>query len=549
MKKVGEKVNFNKKLLLLVLVSLALFFIFNSQLLITDSVESNYALTAKEMVQSGDWVSPQIYGKYWYDKPVFFYWQTASAFKILGFTEFAARFWPSLIGLASIILVYYFGSKLYSPSVGLASGFILATSLEFWVISKSIITDSSLFLFFNGALAFFYLAYQGKGREKNYYYLFYLFCGLATLTKGPIGFLLPGLVLTLFFLWTKNWSELKDLKLFSGTLLFLLTAVPWYYLMYLQHGKQYLEIFFGVHNFLRATVSEHPRYNVFYYYFVILLLGFFPWVAFLPQTLHNVWKNSDGIKKLEQDTIFLALWVIAIFGFFQLIATKYSTYTFPILFPLSLLIGNFITKEIKKNDYKLLYPVLYIFFFSFLFLIAGAMVLKDVHLPLSNLFPLLIISLGGGGYCLYLAGKRKTQQLFSILLVTIFVFNIFLIKDILVPLTHYRSAKAIALAVKKEWQPNTIVGNYGDYNTSAVFYSEQKIFRLVRKKDLKALQPKAFSWTSKNVMPFMALEDLQKQKKVLVIVSDKDYKEFLQQKLRKWKTLAHLDGNYLLKSE
>ena len=94
------------------LAALLLFF-GNGQLWITDSVESNYALTAKEMVLSGDWISPQIYGNYWYDKPVFFYWLTAAGFKIFGFNEFAARFFPALFGMAGLGLLVYAAKKLY----------------------------------------------------------------------------------------------------------------------------------------------------------------------------------------------------------------------------------------------------------------------------------------------------------------------------------------------------------------------------------------------------------------------------------------------------
>lgn len=94
-----------------VLAALLLFF-GNGQLWITDSVESNYALTAKEMVLSGDWISPQIYGNYWYDKPVFFYWLTAAGFKIFGFNEFAARFFPALFGMAGLGLMVYAAKKL-----------------------------------------------------------------------------------------------------------------------------------------------------------------------------------------------------------------------------------------------------------------------------------------------------------------------------------------------------------------------------------------------------------------------------------------------------
>lgn len=129
------------------LAALLLLFVFNGSLLITDSVESNYALTAKEMVVSGDWLSPQIYGQYWFDKPVFFYWLTALGFKIFGFTEFAARFFPSCFGLAGLGLLIWGAKKLFDDKTAFYSGLVLLTSVEFFLISKSVITDAILFFF------------------------------------------------------------------------------------------------------------------------------------------------------------------------------------------------------------------------------------------------------------------------------------------------------------------------------------------------------------------------------------------------------------------
>ena len=151
--------------LLLFLVTALLLFTGNSSLLVTDSVESNYALTAKEMVLSGDWLSPQIYGHYWYDKPVFFYWLTALSYKLFGFTEFASRFFPAVFGMASIVLLGWAGSKLYNARTGFYSAVILVSSVEFFLISKSIITDAVLFFFFSATLLCFYLGYrEGKAR-------------------------------------------------------------------------------------------------------------------------------------------------------------------------------------------------------------------------------------------------------------------------------------------------------------------------------------------------------------------------------------------------
>ena len=139
------------------LAAALLLFFGNGQLWITDSVESNYALTAKEMLQTGDWVSPQIYGHYWYDKPIFFYWLTALGFKLFGFTEFGARFFPALLGMAGLGLAVYAGGKLYGGKTAFWGGVVLLTSTEFFLISKPVITDSTLFFFFSMALVFFTL--------------------------------------------------------------------------------------------------------------------------------------------------------------------------------------------------------------------------------------------------------------------------------------------------------------------------------------------------------------------------------------------------------
>jgi len=196
-----------KQLGVIFFVGLVLFFLGNGDLWITDPVESNYALTAKEMLLSGDYLSPRIYGSYWYDKPVFFYWELIAAFKLFGVNEFAARFFPALFGMAGLFITYFFAKRMYDAKTGFVSAIILATSLEYWLLSKTIITDMTLFVFSNAILIFFYLAYTGE--KKTYYYLCYVFAALAVLTKGPIGILLPGFILVLFILWKRQFAEVK----------------------------------------------------------------------------------------------------------------------------------------------------------------------------------------------------------------------------------------------------------------------------------------------------------------------------------------------------
>ena len=312
------------------LAAVLLLYYLNGTLPLTDSVEGNYALTAKEMVVSGDFLSPQIYGRYWFDKPVFAYWMIALGFKLFGFTEFGARFFPSLYGLLGLYLVTWGGRKLYGEKVGFFSGVFLLMTLQFFTISKSVLTDGMLFLFLNGALLFYYLGYSTP--QKKYYYGMYVCAALATLTKGPIGFLLPGLIFLLFLIWRRDFASLKSAKLGSGILLFLLVGAPWYVAMAIKH-PDFLSGFIGTQNFLRATVSEHPRDNVIWYYTAVNLLNAYAWIGLLPGALKAyLWKDHHLVRPSAREG-YLLLWIGTIFIFFQCMATKYITYTYPILMP------------------------------------------------------------------------------------------------------------------------------------------------------------------------------------------------------------------------
>ena len=524
-------------------IVLILLFSYNGSLLITDNVESNYALTAKEMVQSGNWLSPQIYGNYWYDKPVLFYWLTAIAYKVFGFTEFASRFFPAVFGVLAVALAAFGGKKLYSERAGFLSAVVLASSLEFFLISKSIITDSVLFLFFNAALLFFYLGY----REHNgkYYYGTYIFCALATLTKGPIGFLLPGLIIILFLLTENSWRELKNMKLFSGTLLFMAITVPWYLAMYITHGSDFINVFFGTHNFLRATVSEHPRDNVIYFYTLVLLLSFFPWVGLLPATIKHYCRDAGKWVKPPSQEKFLLIWAFTIFFFFQNMATKYLTYTYPMIFPLALLVGGWL--DAKSKNSSLGNTLLYNFSFYLLLVGAAFWVDRTKQFDVYSEWQLLAVAIIGmvGSVYYYMLGNKKIVIIGIAL--TAVIFNIVLLRNVCVPLTELRSAKEIAFELKKEYPDKQVIASYGDYSTSAVFYSDKKIVKILPQDKVDDFKPQAYSWTSKNIMPYIVMEDLQKTDNPVIIVPKKEYNNLKVASGHRWALVTEINEHYVLK--
>lgn len=501
--------------------ALALLFGFNSALAITDSVEANYALTAKEMVVSGDWLSPQIYGNYWFDKPVFFYWFTALGFKLFGFTEFAARFFPACFGLGGLGLLVWGGRKLFDDKTAFYSGLVLLTSLEFFLISKSVITDALLFFFFSGTLLFFYLGYSTP--QKNYYYGMYACAALATLTKGPIGFLLPGLILVLFLSIDKGWRQLQSMKLASGTLLFLLLALPWYTAMIYLHGAAFTENFLGTHNFLRATVSEHPRDNVIYYYTVVNLLALFPWSGLLPQCLYHNFKKQGRWQKPERVTVFLLLWTVVVFVFFQNMATKYITYTYPLLFPVALLLGRFLARKgsaVVSKGYLLFNSCFYLLLLGAVYWCAqqGILAVQEEWL-------LRLTALAGLGIVYAALNYRKKYLPLAVAALALF-FNLALVPVVAVPFSDIRSGKQLALQLQAEYPEQTEIGLYGSYPTSAVFYSGKKIVKLLPQNEMAGFAPQSFSWNSKNVMPYAEIRSYAAAAGHVVVVQKKELHSF-----------------------
>jgi 4-amino-4-deoxy-L-arabinose transferase-like glycosyltransferase len=510
----------NKPLLLFVL-SFMLFIFWAQAFPITDTVESNYALTAKEMVATSDWLSPHIYGKVWYDKPVLIYWLLALAMKTLGYSELVVRLAPALAGAGGVALIYWFVAKLRSDRAGLIAAALLATSLQYFIISKLIITDSVLFTLNAAALVFFYLGYANKNATKHWYLLIYPCLGLAVLTKGPVGVILPGLIILTFLAWQKNWPELRQMRIGVGLLLFSGVALPWYLLMYLQHGQAFLQTFFGIHNYLRATVSEHPRDNVVYYYPLLFVVSTLPWTGLCFGGIGAGWRQS---RKRHDLSLFLLIWAGVFAVFYSLMATKYPTYIFPLLFPVMVLTAFYLEDRLEQNDFKLgwlvggglllWYAILVVAGFRYL---TGLSLLAFVAL---NVMALLMAGWSWRGQGRHPALVILAGVMFSYLLFAMMV----------VPaLANDRSGKQLArtLIPYAGYQ----IGAYRFYSTAAVYYSGNLLTMLEPQDYIHNFRERSFSWFAKYTMPVATVPEFitQPGKPKLIIVPRSGWRQFRQE--------------------
>lgn len=295
-----------------------------------DPDEPVYMQTAMEMLETQDFISPRIYGQFWYDKPPFFYWMVVMSIKLFGSNEFAARFPAAVSAFLGILGVYSMGKSFFSRSVGLVGALVLATSLEYFYLGKAAVTDSTLTCFFIGIMLFYL---------KRKYFTMYICIGLAVLTKGPVGIILPGSILLLHFLYVRDLHDVMKLKLLRGIGVVLLVAAPWYLAMTLLHGADFIQTFLGYHNITRFLQAEHKSGLVWYYYFPVLAAGFFPWSMALPETLLTAWKRRNGPQ--GEVVSLLLIWLAVVFVFFSVSQTKLISYILPMYPPMALLTGWF----------------------------------------------------------------------------------------------------------------------------------------------------------------------------------------------------------------
>ncbi len=314
--------------ILIILIAAFIMFFNLGGVPLLDPDEPVYAETAKEMLNFGDFVSPRIYGEYWYDKPPMYYWLVTAAFSLFGVSEFAARLPSALLAICGALYVYFSASRLFGDRAGFAGALVLITSLEYFYLGKAAVTDITLTLFLTVALLAFL--------EKRYY-LFYICAGLATVTKGPVGLLFPGAIVFLYMLLTRSFSLLKEMKLPAGIVLFALTALPWYVAMYLIHGNAFIDTFLGFHNITRFTSPEHPEGVLWSYFIPVLIVGFLPWTAVMVQA---VWTAiTDCRPQHARPLLFLIIWAAFIFLFFTVSRTKLVSYILPMYPPLAMVVG------------------------------------------------------------------------------------------------------------------------------------------------------------------------------------------------------------------
>ena len=271
-----------RDLLLLGLVCAVLFGLRLGSSPLPNPDESRYAEIPREMLATGDWVTPRLNGVNYFEKPPLVYWLVAASQKVFGPGEWAARAVPALFALGGVLLTYGAARRLHGRNAGLAAGLILATSLLYFALARILLLDMVVSVLMSTALFCFILGVQepAGARRRWLFYALYASMALATLTKGLIGFLVTGAVMFLWLLVCNQWHRLRPLYLPTGALLFLALAAPWHVLA-ARHNPTWLHRYFVYEHWERFTSTAASRPGPWWYFVPVALLGLFPWTGFL----------------------------------------------------------------------------------------------------------------------------------------------------------------------------------------------------------------------------------------------------------------------------
>ncbi len=327
---------FGLDIILLLAICATLYFPFLGQLPFFDKGEPREAVAVQDILQRGEWLFPLKEATAIPSKPPLFHWSAALASQMSGvLNEATVRFPSALYATLGVLLVYGLGRRLFDAPTAFLGAAILATTQVYAAQALSARVDMTLCFFLTLSLALYYSLYRGFLAGPLWYYAFYAILGIGTLAKGPIGILLPGLVIGAFLAINKRWDLAFKVSFHPGILLTIIIAAGWYILAAARGGDGFVDrqlIQENLNRFFGGSGHNHPVY----YYLPYLFLYGLPWSLFLPFLIWDWLKNRSFLR---DDQLFLQLWALLPLIFFSLSAGKRPVYLLPLYPALSLLLA------------------------------------------------------------------------------------------------------------------------------------------------------------------------------------------------------------------
>ncbi len=444
--------------------------------------EGRYAEIAREMLVRNDWVTPRLNDVYYFEKPPLVYWTIAASMAVFGQNEWAARLPVALFALAGVLMTYAAGRQLHGRAAGLLAATVLGTSLLYFALGRILILDMAVSVLMSIGLFCFILGVRETPSwpRRLLFYGLYASAALATLSKGLIGFLVTGAVMFFWLLIFNQWRRLRPFYLPTGALLFLAIAAPWHVLA-ANRNPAWAEFYFIHEHWVRFTTTAHGRYEPWWYFIPILLLGLFPWTFGLWPALRSAVAGGWARRHEKADTWFLITWAAFIFLFFSRSQSKLTPYILPIFPALAVIIGAWLAGCLKENAGQRLriVPLLFSVTIGLIALAAAALaihpgLIRDhdlVEAARGHAIALSCVLATGAGFTWHFSRTKPQDARWAIGAMTTTMFSLYLVIAATLPLVMHRNSKALATLVTERAQPEDRIYHYHGFFHDFVFYS------------------------------------------------------------------------------
>jgi 4-amino-4-deoxy-L-arabinose transferase-like glycosyltransferase len=315
------------------------------------SDEGRYAQMAREMMMSGDYITPRYNDYKYFEKPPLHIWASAIVFQVFGLGEWQARFWSGVTGYLTIVLVGFTAARLYGTLAGYLAALILLSS-PMWVVGGHFnALDMGLSAFLNLALCSLLLAQHAYSINhprsgRNWMWLCWFAMALATLSKGLIGIVIPAMVLFVYLMTRFDWKILARLHIVRGLLIYLGVTAPWFIAVSLQN-PEFAHFFFVHEHFERFTADTHRRTAPFYFFLPLVAVGFLPWI---PQFFQSAWQTLKQYRLGSFSTSWMLwAWFAVILIFFSISRSKLPGYIMPVFPALAILAAKSIADYLESQ--------------------------------------------------------------------------------------------------------------------------------------------------------------------------------------------------------
>jgi 4-amino-4-deoxy-L-arabinose transferase-like glycosyltransferase len=441
---------------------------------------ARYAEIPREMVVTGDYITPHLNGVKYFEKPPLFYWLQAISIKAFGANEVAVSIVNALMALGCALLIYLTGRKLYGRLNGVIASFIFATSSLVFALTRIVTLDMALAFFITGSLCSFVLSTQlPLGiKRSSYLWMMYVFAALAVMTKGLVGVAFPCLIVLAWTMVFGQWRNIKTYKIISGIFIFLLITLPWHILVQIKN-PEFLQFYFTEQHFLRYATNYAGRVQKWWFFPSLLLCGLYPWTVFLPQTIiHHIPKHFSEWRQHKQ-TIFLLIWAIVIYSFYTFSNSKLIPYLLPVFPPIAMLLGNYLATYWQNNQHR---PITIGFNALFVLnIIMGISAITAIFIlnfneqtiTKQNLYITAACMITGGIISTISYRRRGLASGFTILMLSVSVLWLYL--SPIISIINKQSIKPLIITLQQKLKPDDEVISYGHYYQDLPFYLQRRI--------------------------------------------------------------------------